>query len=72
MVNLKTRNIEGYVREAEQRIKQQVKLPEITSSSSADSSRTCRRRARGSWWSARDPGADFRVVFMSFSSVRRR
>jgi len=28
MVNLKTRNIEGYVREAERRIKEQVKLPE--------------------------------------------
>ena len=28
MVNLKTRNIEGYVREAERRIKKQVKLPE--------------------------------------------
>src|SRR5947208_10733807 len=28
MVNLKTRNIEGYVSEAERRIKEQVKLPE--------------------------------------------
>jgi len=28
MVNLKTRNIEGFVREAERRIKEQVKLPE--------------------------------------------
>ncbi|PYK61645.1 MAG: CusA/CzcA family heavy metal efflux RND transporter [Verrucomicrobia bacterium] len=28
MVNLKTRNIEGYVREAERRIKEQLKLPE--------------------------------------------
>src|SRR5437879_8273127 len=28
MVNLKTRDIEGYVREAERRIKEQVKLPE--------------------------------------------
>jgi cobalt-zinc-cadmium resistance protein CzcA len=28
MVNLKTRNIEGFVREAERRIQQQVKLPE--------------------------------------------
>ena len=28
MVNLKTRNIEGFVREAERRIKEHVKLPE--------------------------------------------
>ena len=28
MVNLKTRDIEGYVRAAEQRIREQVKLPE--------------------------------------------
>src|SRR5207247_9209219 len=28
MVNLKTRDIEGYVRTAEQRIKEQIKLPE--------------------------------------------
>ena len=28
MVNLKTRNVEGFVRDAEQRIKQQVKMPE--------------------------------------------
>ena len=48
MVNLSVRDVESFVREAERRIKEQVKLPEDYIVEFGGSSRTCRKPARGS------------------------
>src|SRR5437867_6225621 len=72
MVNLKTRNIEGYVREAERRIKEQVKLPEnYLVEFGGQFENLQKARTRLMVVVPATLALIFVLVFMSFSSVRQ-
>ncbi|HEU0039326.1 MAG TPA: CusA/CzcA family heavy metal efflux RND transporter, partial [Verrucomicrobiae bacterium] len=72
MVNLKTRNIEGYVRDAERRIKEQVKLPEnYLVEFGGQFENLQKARTRLMVVVPATLALIFVLVFMSFSSVRQ-
>src|SRR6266496_19505 len=72
MVNLKTRNIEGYVRDAERRIKAQVKLPEnYLVEFGRQFENLQKARTRLMVVVPATLALIFVLVFMSFSSVRQ-
>src|SRR5437879_4625092 len=72
MVNLKTRDIEGYVREAERRIKEQVKLPEnYLVEFGGQFENLQKARTRLMFVVPATLALIFVLVFMSFSSVRQ-
>src|SRR5436309_8504163 len=72
MVNLKTRNIEGYVRDAERRIKEQVKLPEnYLVEFGGQFENLQKARTRLLVVVPATLALIFVLVFMSFSSVRQ-